>query len=194
VTLPPSRPVTASTTEYGVWRFDEFVLDVPRFELRRNGVAIRVEPQVFDVMVALVRNHKRLVAKDELFDTVWGDRFVSEAALTSRIKAARRALGDDGGSQRYIRTVRGRGYQFVGKVLDPDNPHANALPVAVARPAGSQIVGYQINGQSEILLRLALVNKTEHRCSARQVSGRGRSRYRRLTPSTKRRVFHGPPR
>ncbi|PRC58919.1 transcriptional regulator, partial [Mycobacterium sp. ITM-2017-0098] len=54
--------------------------------------------------------------KEELFDSVWGGRFVGEAALTSRIKAARRALGDNGESQRYIRTVRGRGYQFVGNL------------------------------------------------------------------------------
>ena len=75
---------------------------------------IRVEPQVFDVLTQLISNHDRFVTKEELFDAVWGGRFVGEAALTSRIKAARRALGDDGESQRYIRTVRGRGYQFVG--------------------------------------------------------------------------------
>ena len=80
---------------------------------------IRVEPQVFDVMTQLVSNHDRFVTKEELFDTVWGGRFVGEAALTSRIKAARRALGDDGESQRYIRTVRGRGYQFVGTIETP---------------------------------------------------------------------------
>ena len=81
-----------------------------------------MEPQVFDVMTQLVSNHQRLVTKSELFDTVWGGRFVGEAALTSRIKAARRALGDDGGTQRYIRTVRGRGYQFVGSIIDAADP------------------------------------------------------------------------
>ena len=99
-----------------VWRFGDFVLDTQRYELRGGGAVIRVEPQVFDVMTHLVGNSHRLVTKEELFDTVWGGRFVGEAALTSRIKAARRALGDDGESQRYIRTVRGRGYQFVGDV------------------------------------------------------------------------------
>ena len=86
---------------------------------------IRVEPQVFDVLTQLIRNHHRFVTKEELFDSVWGGRFVGEAALTSRIKAARRALGDDGESQRYIRTVRGRGYQFVGTIL-ADAPTAPA--------------------------------------------------------------------
>ncbi|HTY27764.1 MAG TPA: transcriptional regulator, partial [Mycobacterium sp.] len=109
---PPSAPAGA-----GVWRFDDFVLDAGRYELRCGDIVIRVEPQVFDVMVHLVGNHERVVTKEELFDSVWGGRFVGEAALTSRIKAARRALGDDGESQRFIRTVRGRGYQFVGTVI-----------------------------------------------------------------------------
>ena len=89
-----------------VWRFDDFVLDTARYELRRDGDVVRVEPQVFYVINHLVYNDERFVTKEELFDTVWGGRFVGEAALTSRIKAARHALGDDGESQRYIRTVR----------------------------------------------------------------------------------------
>jgi len=97
-------------------RFDDFVLDTARYELRCGDSVIRVEPQVFDVMVHLVGNNERVVTKEELFDSVWGGRFVGEAALTSRIKAARRALRDDGKSQRYIRTIRGRGYRFVGNV------------------------------------------------------------------------------
>jgi DNA-binding winged helix-turn-helix (wHTH) protein len=109
--------VSISPPEAGVWRFDAFVLDTQRYELRSAGEVIRVEPQVFDVVTYLVRNSHRFVTKEELFDSVWGGRFVGEAALTSRIKAARRALGDDGESQRYIRTVRGRGYQFVGTIL-----------------------------------------------------------------------------
>ena len=101
------------------WHWDDFVLDTARYELRSGDTVIRVEPQVFDVLTQLISNHDRFVTKEELFDAVWGGRFVGEAALTSRIKAARRALGDDGESQRYIRTVRGRGYQFVGKLAQP---------------------------------------------------------------------------
>ncbi len=103
---------------------------------------IRVEPQVFDVLTQLVRNSHRFVTKEELFDSVWGGRFVGEAALTSRIKAARRALGDDGESQRYIRTVRGRGYQFVGTILaDAAEPAASPnrppAPPSLRRPAST---------------------------------------------------------
>jgi pimeloyl-ACP methyl ester carboxylesterase/DNA-binding winged helix-turn-helix (wHTH) protein len=113
-----------------VWRFGDFVLDTQRYELRSGGEPIRVEPQVFDVLTQLVSNAHRFVSKEELFDSVWGGRFVTEAALTSRIKAARRALGDDGESQRFIRTVRGRGYQFVA-ALDADEPSAPPQETAV---------------------------------------------------------------
>ena len=101
---------------------------------------IRVEPQVFDVLTQLVSNRDRFVTKEELFDSVWGGRFVGEAALTSRIKAARRALGDDGESQRYIRTVRGRGYQFVGTIPDDDaepRPSAPSRSRSRRRPAST---------------------------------------------------------
>lgn len=132
--MPSTHPATESAASGRAWRFDEFVLDTARYELRKGGVVIRVEPQVFDVMTQLVSNPDRVVTKEELFDTVWGGRFVGEAALTSRIKAARRALGDDGESQRYIRTVRGRGYQFVG-ALTLDEPAVRSGPGAGTDPA-----------------------------------------------------------
>ncbi len=150
-----------------VWCFDEFELDTARYELRGNGTAIRIEPQVFDVLTQLVGHRDRLVTKEELFDTVWGGRFVGEAALTSRIKAARRALGDDGESQRYIRTVRGRGYQFVGTVVTPDTapsaplePPAEAAPIprqsiAFTRAADGVRLAYAVAGHGEPLVRAA---------------------------------------
>ncbi len=129
-----SPPESTPTAAGRVWRFDGFVLDTQCFELRFGDDVIRVEPQVFDVLTQLVGNHHRCVTKEELFDSVWGGRFVGEAALTSRIKAARRALGDDGESQRYIRTVRGRGYQFVGTIA-ADEPSATPAPVPPPEPA-----------------------------------------------------------
>jgi pimeloyl-ACP methyl ester carboxylesterase/DNA-binding winged helix-turn-helix (wHTH) protein len=95
------------------WAFEDCELDTEAFELRRGGEPVRIEPQVFDVLVHLVRHRDRVVLKEELLDEVWGDRFVSESALTSRLKAARQAVGDDGQRQRCIRTVHGRGYRFV---------------------------------------------------------------------------------
>ncbi len=115
-----TRPVTApgysSHHVRVIFEFDEFELDIERFELRRGGVPCHVEPQVFDVLRYLVEHRDRVVSKDELLDNVWGDRFVSESALTSRVKAARRAVGDSGRTQRVIGTAHGRGYRFLPAV------------------------------------------------------------------------------
>jgi pimeloyl-ACP methyl ester carboxylesterase/DNA-binding winged helix-turn-helix (wHTH) protein len=145
-----------------LWRFDDFVLDTARYELRRGDEVIKVEPQVFDVLTQLVSNHDRFVSKEELFDSVWGGRFVGEAALTSRIKAARRALGDDGESQRFIRTVRGRGYQFVGTVAAADTSPAVPEPappprqhIAFCRAADGVRLAYAVVGEGPPLMRAA---------------------------------------
>lgn len=96
--------------------FGGVVLDPDRYLIERDGEPLRIEPQVFDVLTYLVEHRDRVVAKTELLDAVWGDRFVSESALTSRIKAARRAIGDDGSRQEMIRTVHGRGYRLIAEV------------------------------------------------------------------------------
>jgi predicted ATPase/DNA-binding winged helix-turn-helix (wHTH) protein len=98
------------------FQFGDCELDLDRVQLRVGGVARAVEPQVFDVLALLVQHRNRVVSKEELLDAVWNHRFVSESSLTSRIKSARQAIGDDGQAQRLIRTVHGRGYQFVGEV------------------------------------------------------------------------------
>jgi len=117
----------------GRFVFGDCELDLDRYELRRGGTLQPVEPQVFDVLALLVRLRDRVVAKEELLDTVWGNRFVSESALTSRIKAARRAIGDDGRSQLLIRTVHGRGYQFIGEVRETV-PTTTGEPVPASPP------------------------------------------------------------
>ena len=92
-----------------------------RRELHRNGTLIRVEPQVFDLLIHLVRHRDRVVTKDELIRAVWDGRSVSDDALTSRVSAARRAIGDTGAEQRLIRTVTRRGFRFVGEVQEDPN-------------------------------------------------------------------------
>jgi len=94
------------------------VLDRERRELRSGSKSIPVEPQVFDLLLHLVRNRGRIVSKDELIETVWNGRIVSEAALSSRINAARKAIGDNGNDQLFIRTLHKRGFRFVGAVTD----------------------------------------------------------------------------
>ncbi len=98
------------------YRFGEYEVDLGRQELRRAGAAVPVEPQVFDVLAYLLRHRDRTVSKSELFDAVWQGRIVSDAALNSRISAARRAIGDSGTSQALIRTLHKRGFRFVGTV------------------------------------------------------------------------------
>jgi TolB-like protein/cytochrome c-type biogenesis protein CcmH/NrfG len=98
------------------FRFGEFGIDIARQELRRSGKLVPIEPQVYDLLVHLVRNRHRIVSKDELIQTIWQGRIVSEAALSSRISAARRAVGDNGQSQSLIRTQHKRGFRFVGEV------------------------------------------------------------------------------
>ncbi len=117
------------------WEFGGFELIESKLELRRGTVVVPVEPQVFDVLRYLVTHNDRVVSKEELLDNIWGSRFVSESALTSRIKDARRALGDDGRSQRFIKTFHGRGYRFVHLVTqrsERPSPPAGAPPTAAA--------------------------------------------------------------
>ncbi len=113
------------------YAFEECVVDTDAFELQRAGEPVDVEPQVFDVLLHLLRHRDRLVTRDELLDEVWGDRFVSASALNSRLKAARRAIGDDGRAQRLIRTVHGRGYRFVGPVVERSADPSDVEPSAV---------------------------------------------------------------
>ena len=107
-------------------RFVDCELDLDRIVLRRGGEDVRIEPQVFDVLAYLVEHRGTVVRKEELLDAVWGDRFVSESALTTRIRAVRQAIGDDGTQQSIIRTVHGKGYEFVAIVEEVDEDRRGA--------------------------------------------------------------------
>ena len=120
----------------GVYAFDEFELDVTGFELRRAGNSIPLEPQVFEVLAFLVQNAGRALSKQELLDHVWPERYVTEAALNSRVMVARKAIGDNGHEQRYIKTVHGRGYRFAG-VVEEDPTPATPASVVAAHSAGA---------------------------------------------------------
>lgn len=99
-----------------IYRFAGFELDVGRFELREGGKARALEPQVFALLALLIENRERLVTRDELIEKIWDGRVVSDAAIASRVKSARQALGDDGVSQRFIRTIHRRGLRFIAEV------------------------------------------------------------------------------
>ena len=98
------------------YRFESFELDPGKFELRENGEARHLEPQVLSLLILLASNADRLVSKDEIVEKIWDGRIVSDAAISSRVKTMRSALGDDGRQQRLIRTVHGRGFRFQGRV------------------------------------------------------------------------------
>ena len=103
-------------------RFADCLLDPERRELRRVDGPVHIEPQVFDLLVFLVENKDRVVTKDDLFASVWHGRIVSEATLSSRINAVRRAIGDTGEQQSLLRTVHRHGFRFVADVTQVDAP------------------------------------------------------------------------
>ncbi len=111
-----------------VYGFGDFQLDIDRVELRGPGGYIPLEPKCFSLLHLLVRKSPHAVSKDEIFETVWPDVFVTDASLSTAIRQIRLALGDSADRQAFIRTVRGHGFHFVGSV----ETSAAAQPVAVA--------------------------------------------------------------
>jgi len=107
------------------YRIGGYLLDPEAYELRRDGVPVPVEPQVFELLVFLIANRERALSKDEIIERVWAGRIVSDATLSSRIRTARQALGDDGSAQRLIRTIHGRGFRFIGDVEDVSTVASN---------------------------------------------------------------------
>lgn len=105
-----------------IFAFDDFELDSGKVELRRNGEPVPIEPKVFSLINLLVENQGRVVSKDELIEKIWDGRFVSDAAVSSSISAARKALGDDGKQQKYLKTLHGRGVRFMAEVSQLGGP------------------------------------------------------------------------
>src|SRR5439155_13785443 len=159
------RVVTAYETVAVTFRFGDVEVDPARFEVRRAGATTPVEPQVFDLLLYLITHRDRVVTKAELLDNLWGDRFVSESALTSRIKAARKAVGDDGREQRVVRTVHGRGYRFVAdlaaapvaatEATAPPPGGAPAQTVRFCRAGDGIRLAYAVSGEGAPLLKAA---------------------------------------
>ncbi len=124
-----------------IYRFAEFELDLARAELRARGTVHPLEPQVFALLALLVDNRERLVSRDEIIEKVWDGRVVTDAAVASRIKSARQALGDDGTSQRFIRTLRRQGFRFVVPVRAVQAGGLAACPEAARAEAAKPSIG-----------------------------------------------------
>lgn len=101
-----------------IYQFESFTLDTARRELRERGSLVALEPQVFDVLAHLVAARDRVVSRDDLLTVIWHGRIVSEATISSRLNAARAAIGDTGHDQRLIRTLPRKGVRFVGAVKE----------------------------------------------------------------------------
>jgi DNA-binding winged helix-turn-helix (wHTH) protein/pimeloyl-ACP methyl ester carboxylesterase len=146
------------------YRFDDFELDTDRMELRRGSELVSLEPQVFEVLAYLVERHDRVVRKDELIEHIWPERYVSEAALHSRLMSARKAVGDSGQEQRLIRTVHGRGFRFIGEVAttwtqpvpsEPDRQPAFHQEIRFCRAADGTRIAFALSGRGRPLVKAA---------------------------------------
>jgi DNA-binding winged helix-turn-helix (wHTH) protein len=96
--------------------FGDFTLDMLHYGLHCAGMRVPLGPKIFDLLAYLVRHRQRIVSKQELFQQLWANQFVSDAALARCITAARKAVGDDGDRQQIIQTLYGRGYRFIAAV------------------------------------------------------------------------------
>ncbi|MEY9880377.1 winged helix-turn-helix domain-containing protein [Bradyrhizobium sp. USDA 329] len=120
--------------------FEDCVLDTERRELRRGLDVVPTTPQVLDLLEHLIRSRDRVVSKDDLVNAIWNGRIVSDAALTTRLNAVRRAIGDSGQQQRLIKTFPRKGFRFVGAVYDEDRQPGTAAAITVP-VASSDAVG-----------------------------------------------------
>lgn len=132
------------------YRFGEFVIDVTDRQLWRGDTRIDLNARYFDALVLLVRERGKLVEKDRFFDQVWNDVVVSDSALTQCIKEIRKQLGDDASNPRYIQTVPGHGYRFIGSAepLAPDRIESDA-PQQTAGTGASRVGAFVSRSNEE---------------------------------------------
>ncbi len=109
--------------------FDTYALDTDQRELRHRDTPVPITPQVFDLLDHLVRNRERVVSKDELINSIWHGRAVTDSALTTRINAVRVALGDDGKNQRLIKTLPRKGFRFVAEVREESSAKSSSKTI-----------------------------------------------------------------
>lgn len=119
----------------GIYEFGEYRLDTTRRILSRGEEPLPLTSKVFDTLLALVANHERVLSKDELMGLVWPDSFVEEANLAQNVSALRKLLGESPGQNRYIATIPGNGYRFVGIVRELPKP-VSKVPAPVPEPPG----------------------------------------------------------
>src|SRR4051812_25858186 len=118
------------------YHFEDYVIDPERRELHRGVDAVSISPQSFDLLDYLIRNRERVISKDDLIKAIWNGRSVSDAALTTRLNAARTAIGDSGEEQRLIKTLPRKGFRFVAPVREAQGPAGTATADNPIEPPG----------------------------------------------------------
>jgi DNA-binding winged helix-turn-helix (wHTH) protein len=98
-----------------VYEFDDVVIDSSNFRLIKAGQTKKITPRAFEILLFLIGRNGRLVSKQELFEAIWKESFVTDNALTRMIKEIRQVIGDDADSPRYIETIPKRGYRFIAE-------------------------------------------------------------------------------
>ncbi len=149
-----------------IFHFDDYTINADSFEAYCSGTRLHVEPQVLDLLIYLLQNRHRIVTRDELFANVWKGRLVSDATVSSRVKAARQLIGDNGTAQRLVRTIHGRGFRFVRDVqveegiqgdaamVPVDGPSTHPTPKTYYAKSGDIHVAYQRFGSGPVNLVL----------------------------------------
>ena len=138
--------------------FADCILDIASHSFLRDGCAVRIEPQVFDLLHLLAQRAGQLVTKDDLVDAVWNGRIVSDVTIGSRISAARKAVGDNGTDQNVIRTIPRRGFSLVAQVSsDVDETRVSDMTakqtIRFAKSQDGTQVAYAKSGNGPPLLR-----------------------------------------
>jgi TolB-like protein len=162
-----------------IYKFKSFELDTDRQELRDKHSPVPIEPQVFALLTLLVTNSDRMISKEEMIERIWNGRVVSDSALSSRIKSLRQALGDDGKSQRLIRTIHGRGFRFIGEVVPAgriddagqkaESSRKDTGEKAISRPAIAVLPFVNMSGDadqeyfSDAITQDIITNLSKHR-------------------------------
>lgn len=151
---------------------DGFAVDSTAFAVERDGQAVDLEPQAMDLLLYMLARPGELLTKAELLDNVWGDQFVGDAALATRIKQVRAALGDDGRAQRIIQTVHGRGYKFVAELEGV----AGAAPVDDADPRHNiPVLRTELIGRDELVAEVIEAASTDRLVTLVGLGGAGKT-------------------
>lgn len=131
-------------SQHPSYRFDDFLVDPETWKLCRSGDEVHLEPIVLKLLIYLISHRDRLVTRQELMDTVWGDTVISEAALSKAVARLRKALKDDSAAPRYLETVHSQGYRFIAEVEEGSLPGRLAPPPRTAMPRGLLMGGAAI--------------------------------------------------